>query len=326
MKKLISILLVLLVGLSFSVAAFADDSPNVKVTFSGNSQFSLPTEQPLISTIPVNSSNPTNANISFGDPVRGTNFNGYTVPITLPTYTHPGLYEYHITQNSGKAQGVAYDADPIVFVVLVKSGTNEQGEPIIITQSGIKKGADGTKKADFENSFSFGSLRVKNTVEINNGNQDQEFTIGVIFTVPQNEDDTTVQNTITYQIKDEDGTTVTTDTEIPPTSWSEGKLCSVSIKLKPGQSVTFSNVPKDVSYSVVQEDLTGYDSPTYTGKSGSIDANSVAEAEVKNNISSNLITGVFFNNAVYVAVLAIAVAGLVLLCIRSVRKNGKDTF
>ena len=319
MKKLISILLVLLVCLSFSVAAFADDSPNVKVTFSGNSQFSLPTEQPLISTIPVNSSNPTNANISFGDPVRGTIFNGYTVPITLPTYTQPGLYEYHITQNSGKAQGVAYDADPIVFVVLVKSGTNEQGEPIIITQSGIKKGTDGTKKAAFENTFSSGSLSVTNTIKDDPGNSNEEFTIDVEFYVPENEEETTVQNTITYQIQNGEAITIS------PESWGGGKVCTVSIKLKPGQTVAFNNVPTGVTYSVSRRDQTGYDAPSYENRTGTIN-NSLIEASVTSSPNVNLFTGVVLNNALYLVVLLIAVAGLVLLCIRSVRKNGKDTF
>lgn len=311
MKKFLSALIILLFCLSLPIVAFADDSepqtPNVIVSFDGDGIFTVPEEAPLTAEASQNADNPGTEMISFDPPKAVTDLNGYKVPIHFPAYTHVGIYSYTIRQTAGTAQGVTYDTDPIDFLVLAQYDTDGT---IIVGDSGMKANEQNKKKASFENVCRFGSLSVSNTVRGSTGDLNKEFSISVTLTLPEGE--TTVQNTISYQI--DNGEAIS----ILPSSWT-GKVCTVSIPLKNGQTATFSNIPTGINYTVGVENPSGYSS-NISNDEGLIGTDTPT-TEINFSSAVSITTGLILNNAPYLITLAVAAGGLVLFILRRYRKH-----
>jgi len=321
MKKVISVILISLFCAVSSISASADldlkTAPSFTVYYeSSGAGSTVPTETLEFSSVPAQS-NPANGNISFGTQTRsGAEI---TVPILLTVnYSIPGIYSYTITQTEGSTLGVSYDTKPIVFCVLV-GYDEENGGQIKVLQTGAGKDEDsGMKKTGFTNTcnYSHGTLQIMNTVNGNTGDRNKEFTINVSFTAPENK---SIADVITYS-EPETGT----PKEISVESWKipEGgsaRTVSVTVKLKNAQTVTFSNVPAGVMYTVSQTREDGY-TLEYEGENGTISADTPASAKFTNSSSGSLGTGIFFKRMPYIIILALGIIGLVLL-LRGKRKR-----
>ena len=268
MKKAACIILLFLVCLNFTAAAYADGGQNESggngsgnqpstvpaftVTYSNLPEgVSVPSDEVSFLCEPVSGyNNPENLMLSFGTPtVSGSVM---TVPFVFPDeYSVIGEYRYSIRQNAGKLMGVTYDDVPFVFCVLV--GYSDDGSIGVVASGAGSDGTGGGKKIGFENIYRTGTLNVTNTVEGNIGDRDKDFAITVTFSIPE---ESSIESPITYSVPGVDSPqTIAVD------AWQtsgSNKTTSVTIHLKSSQSATFSNVPAGVSYTVSPTQEEGY--------------------------------------------------------------------
>ena len=105
-----------------------------------------------------------------------------------------------------------------------------------------------------------------------------------------------------------------------PANWGDG-TASADITLKHGETVTFENIPYDVTYTVVENDYTadGYDVASYkmngidaSDGSGMIDS-AADTVEITNNKGGEVDTGINLDSMPYIMILAlVAVCAVVM--------------
>lgn len=294
MKKAACIILLFLVCLNFTAAAYADAGQNGDGDgSSGNQPSTVPAFTVTYSNLPDGVSIPPNEGSFLCEPVSGTNnpenlmlsfgtptVSGsvMTVPFVFPDgYSVIGEYHYSIRQDAGKIMGVTYDDVPFVFCVLV--GYSDDGSIGVVASGAGSDGTGGGKKIGFENIYRTGTLNVTNTVEGNIGDRDKDFAITVTFSIPE---ESSIESPITYSVPGVDSPqTIAVD------AWQtsgSNKTTSVTIHLKSSQSATFSNVPAGVSYTVMPTQAEGYMQTVSQGP-GTIAADSSASAGVTNTMS-----------------------------------------
>lgn len=338
MKKFLSIMLALVMVLSMSTVAFAaegddDSSSSTPTTWTDMTTVTLTKEYKLTnpattspaetfsfsalactgvtdagvgsngsvvtaSTAPV----PTIASVNFVAGAAGDATNGkQTVTITLPSYDAVGVYTYTFTETDGGTAGVTYRNDAIKLVVTVI----EQSGKVRVAAVHTEGDAEGAQKSDtFDNTYSAGSLSVKKKVTGDFGDKKKEFTVKVTFTAPTGD---TVREAISYV----DGTETKT-IEADESGWTGSK--EVEITLKDAETVTFTNIPYGVTYTVEENDYTseGYDPASYdNNKTGTINAASVT-TEITNNKGGTVNTGIDLDSMPYVLMLAVACVGMFL--------------
>lgn len=226
------------------------------------------------------------------------------ITVKLPEYTSVGVYTYTINEVAGYMAGVTYYTDDIKLVVTVIQG--EDGK--IRVAAVHTEGENEAKTDDFKNVYEAGKLNVKKIVTGNLGDQSKNFEVTVTFTAPEG---LTVGAPITYV---DDGEEKTIDGD-----WTESK--SVTIDLKHNETVTFTNIPYEVTYTVKESDYTGadgYDEAKYEGSDvtddkkaeGTLDFSS-ENVNITNNKESEVDTGINLDSMIYIAILAVAAVGLV---------------
>lgn len=242
-----------------------------------------------------------------------------TISIVLPTYTTVGEYFYNITETDTGVAGVTYLGDTIVMKVQVFWNPDTKALDRYVTFR------IGSQKIDgFTNTYEAGTLTVSKTVEGNMGDTNKEWNFTVVFSAPEGD---TVMGDIT--------TSATGDATAPTTiaagddGWSTTKTST--FKLVSGQSVKFSNIPQGVSYTVSETEagLNGY--VTKVGDtelkkstdtvSGEIAAHEDDTVAVKNTKNVDIDTGVTLDSTVYMMIMALALAGFVVLKIRRREEN-----
>lgn len=260
------------------------------------------------------------------------------VTATLPDYSGAdagiGDYWYEVKETAGTTAGVVYDTTTYYLHVQVVL----RGAGVTVSQVALHKTApadDGsyTNTADnktegFTNEYSAGEVTVTKKVTGNMGDKNKPFDITVTFTAPEGK---TVTGDIKYT---ENGTekTIAAGAE----GWTGNK--SVTISIKDGASVTFTNVPDGVTYTVVEADYTvdGYDAPDYAfdnatetgdtvtadGASGKI-SDSADKLTVTNNKTSTIDVGVIVENAPFVLAIALVITAALLMFLKK-RKKAED--
>lgn len=260
------------------------------------------------------------------------------VTATLPDYSGAdagiGDYWYEVKETAGTTAGVVYDTTTYYLHVQVVL----RGAGVTVSQVALHKTApadDGsyTNTADnktegFTNEYSAGEVTVTKKVTGNMGDKNKPFDITVTFTAPEGK---TVTGDIKYT---ENGTekTIAAGAE----GWTGNK--SVTISIKDGASVTFTNVPDGVTYTVVEADYTveGYDAPDYAfdnaaetgdtvtadGASGKI-SDSADKVTVTNNKTSTIDVGVIVENAPFVLAIALVITAALLMFLKK-RKKAED--
>lgn len=317
MKKLFSTLLTLVFILSFGSVAMATtptpptypmpkaftyvksfDNPPINPAGTFNftvaplkvENYTSPTPGP---TVPV--FNPASFAITLienGGPVSGG--------LTFPTYSEIGDYYYTITETGGDIAGVTYFTTPRIMKVVV-GRVGDDYKPLFYV---IYENANSMKKAvGVENDYDAGSLEVKKNVTGSFGNKNEFFKVRVTF----NLNGKTLGSTIKYVggVKQ-------------PIEASLVGL-SVEIEIKDGETVTFTNIPVGVTWTVEEIDAKGH-TPTYSATTGGVVKDQATEVTITNNLEKEIETGISLDSIPYIMILGLAVLGISGLFLRR-RKN-----
>lgn len=325
MKKILSLALALVLVLSMSTVAFAvegestyDDMSTVTLTKEyklTNSGTISPAEIFAFSTLTctnvtdaadgvttANAPVPTIANVSYTAGEAGGANAKKNITINLPTYDSVGIYTYTFTETDGGTAGVTYRSDAITLVVTVIEQNGKVRVAVVHTED-----EGEAKSGEFNNEYSAGSLSVKKTVTGIMGDQQKEFTVKVTFNAPKGD---TVREAITYV----DGTE--TKTIAAGEGWTGSK--EVEITLKHDETVTFTNIPYGVTYTVVENDYTaeadgGYDAASYNFDDNNKKIDTASEnVTITNNKDGDIDTGINMDSMPYILLLAVACMGLIV--------------
>ena len=343
MKKILAMILAMLLVMSMTAAFAAEDQETVNIkktykavnggvspaeTFSFSSFTQVSIAENDAATWPETLPTITDISYSEGDATSDGTGNGTkTATITLPTYTAVGVYTYSFNEvtPTTKTAGVTYNSDTLYLVVtVVQDGDNKPRVAAVHCEGEISPSYEegSTKTDEFENTYESGTLAVSKTVTGNLGDKSKYFDVTVTFTAADGE---AIKSTIKYS-----GGKYTTEQTVSGNT--------VTIQVKDSDTVTFTNVPEGVSYTVVEADYTkkadnteDYDAAVYansdntttTTGSGSIDAGDADTVGITNNKDITIDTGVILQYAPYIAILAVVLAGAILLIIRR-RRNNED--
>lgn len=344
MKKLISIVLALMLVFSLATVAFAVDDPSTEpstptysdmstVTITKNYEatntgtkspaetFSFTIERTSVTDAAdgVTSANmplPTIGSVSYvaGDAGNETN-KSKNITVTLPAYTSVGIYTYTIKETAGTNAGVTYYGNNIRLVVtVIQDGTNKTRVAAVHTEIPTDENANPAKSNAFSNVYSAGTLAVKKLVTGNLGDQTKPFNVTVEFTAPSGK---TVNEAITYI---DDGVEKT----IAKSDWKNGKA-SAEITLKHDETVTFTNIPYDVTYTVTESDYTsdGYDTASYAFGDEAKKIDSASDTvTITNNKSVTVDTGITLDSLPFILILAVCAGAAVLFVIK--RRNSVE--
>lgn len=321
MKKFLSLALALVLVLSMSTVAFAAEGE--ETTYTDKDSVTLTKEYKLTNagttspaetfdfsvltctkvtdaadgvntiTAPV----PTIASVSYSAGEAGGEKAKKDITITLPEYSSVGIYTYTFTETDGGTAGVTYRSDAITLVVTVIEQDGKVRVAVVHTE-----GEDEAKSGAFNNEYSAGSLSVKKTVTGIMGDKQKKFTVKVTFTAPEGD---SVRGDITYV----DGTE--TKTIAAGEGWTGSK--EVEITLKHDETVTFTNIPYGVTYTVNENDYTadGYDKASYNFDDNNKKIDTPSEnVTITNNKGGTIDTGINMDSMPYILLLAVACMGL----------------
>ena len=363
MKKLLSVILALVMILSLSTVAFAEGTGDTEVepgestgtTYAnqttvvlkkvygvvgnGNTSQESPAETFTFSTVRCDNVTSAGVDPATGKVVTANDAPTISIPsvsytkgeaggtnavknitISLPTYKAVGVYTYSFTETVGNTAGVTYrnESNRIKLVVTVL----EDKEGLIKVAAVHAENSESEDKTDeFPNVYSAGSLDVTKKVTGNMGDKNKEFTVKVRFNAPGG---MTVKSDITYV---EDGKTNT----IPAgTGWTDYK--EVEIALKHDETITFTNIPYGVTYTVTENSYTGegYDAPDYAytddaaeNKQGDqiINSNKETATITNNKNTDNIDMGVTLDSLPYILLLAVACVGMAVVLTKKRRED-----
>ncbi len=237
--------------------------------------------------------NPDTTNLTVDDlQVTGTT---NTVNVDLPAYTQVGLYHYTIKEDPGKTQGVTYaqtEYDEIHISVLVSYDDNGD----LKAESGITADESGEKNDLMVNDYEVGVLEVTKEVKGNLGDKNKDFNVTVTFKAEQGK---TVQDTIKYT---DDGTEKT----IEASAWTNGEA-TASITLHSGETVSFTNIPRDITYDVkeAEENQDGYTTTyAFSDNTKEIGKTETDTVTITNEKGTEIDTGITMNRLPYILIVA----------------------
>lgn len=241
-------------------------------------------------------------------------------------FPNVGIYYYTVTEAPSGNAGVKTHEDAMLLKVSV--GYNEAGtalEEKYAFYNGMNSTTGegtGTKGAAIGNTYSAGSLEVKKFVTGSLGDKNKKFNVTVTFTAPAGK---TVAEDISYA---ENGQPET----IKPSDWKDG-VVTKKIAVAHGDTVTFTNIPYDVTYTVVEDDYTkaadgttkDYDPAKYefsdTNPIKAIDSANDTVTITNHKGDDNIDTGVILDNAPYILMLAVVAGGAMTLVIKKRREE-----
>lgn len=240
-------------------------------------------------------------------------------------YNKVGKYAYTISENETKIPGITKDAHTYEMIVTVvnKKNTNLDNNTGYGYYVGMY-GADGNKvPAEFTNTYNSYSLEVKKTVQGNFGDLGDTFTFYITLGGADGKDNNYASATVTVS---------------DAANAANGKTWTIgggqqTVTLKHGQTITVSNLPVGVTYTVTEK-KTNDDSTawvyTTTGEAvanaenvlPSITAdNDANKVEIVNKHEGTPDMGVVLDNAPYIAMLAIVAIGGVALMLNKRRRD-----
>lgn len=237
-----------------------------------------------------------------------------TFEVTLPEYETVGIYKYTLQEVAGNTAGVTYRTDAITLVVNV---INVEGGKIRVSGVHAEKADSDDKSSSFDdNKYSAGALDVTKTVAGNMGDKDKYFEFTVTLNAPDGAD---VKSVI--GVNGADLSYVDAESgEKNPSDITIGQ--GTVFYLKHGETLTFTNVPYGVTYTVVENDANkdGYTTTVTGTASGKIEAPDT-KVGYTNEKKGDVDTGVVLNNMPYILVLAVLAAGVAVFIIRKRRED-----
>lgn len=346
MKKLISLTLALMLVFSLATVAFAanvdEEEPPAETTYTDMSTVTLTKQYTLTNsgttspaetftfTVPectsvadggivngavvTKDTAPTFTNncwtaISYasGDAGKTENMTK-TATLTLPNFQAVGKYTYTFSEVDNNTAGVSYREGTMRLIIDVIQGENNKVRVAHVHA----ESSTGTKTAIFTNTYSAGSLLVTKNVTGIMGDQQKDFTVKVTFTAPTGD---TVREAITYV----DGT----ETKTIAADWAGSQ--EATITLKHGETVTFTNIPYGVTYTVEENNYTadGYDAASYKFDDSNKKIDSASEnVTITNNKGGTPDTGITLDTLPFVLILAVCAGAVVLFVIK--RRNSAE--
>lgn len=239
-------------------------------------------------------------------------------------YNKVGKYAYTISENETEIPGITKDAHTYEMIVTVVNKqkdnlTNETGYGYYVGMYD----AEGQKvPAVFTNTYNSYSLEVKKTVEGNFGDLGDTFTFYITLGKEDGKDDNYA--TATVHVSD-------TSNPANNATWTIGGG-QQTVTLKHGQTITVSNLPAGVTYTVTEK-KTNDDGSTWvyktTGEAVAINDvlpsitanNNENKVEIVNKHEGTPDMGVVLDNAPYIAMLAIVAIGGVALMLNKRRRD-----
>lgn len=266
-------------------------------------------DETLEFTSTPDSGNPDTTNVTITG-YKATDKSG-NITVNIPSYSKAGVYKYTIAEKPGSSQGVTYSTDTVGMTVLVSYDYENEK---LVTTIGITKNTSGVKENEFTNKYEVGDLELTKTVSGNLANREQYFEVTVTFTATNK-----VNSDITVS-----GASDEESNQTVLKGWTGNK--PVNVKIKHNETITFQNVPKDVTYTVVeaakhsQADPNGTDGSkgytvTYSEETKKITASTVSTS-ITNTKNVTPDTGITLETLPYVLMMALAMMGLVALKLR----------
>lgn len=237
-------------------------------------------------------------------------------------FPNVGIYYYTVTEAESGNAGVTTHAGAMLLKVYVIYNDSRLEEKYVFyngMDSTTGEGTTGTKDAAIENTYSAGSLEVKKVVTGNLGDKSKLFNVTVTFTAP---DGKTVAGDISYVEGGE-------RKAIAPSDWKDG-VVTKKIAVSHGDTITFTNIPYDVTYTVVEDDYTettegakDYDEAKYefSDEHEKIDSANDTVTITNNKGDNHIDTGVILDNAPYILMLAVVAGGAMTLVIKKRREE-----
>ena len=215
-----------------------------------------------------------------------------------------GVYTYEIEEiiPTTKTAGITYETEKMYLVLTILSEGTDTKHYVAALHKGS---VDGQKTESVENSYDAGALTVSKKTTGNLADLDKAFAFTITFTAAEGAQITAAQK---------QAITVTTPENVTG-SWADDGLV-YTISLKDSQSVKFENLPEGTKYAVAE------DSEEYTGADEYSDADKVISGgdndtvEFTNTLDVEIDTGVALDSTVYMLIMALALAGFVVLKIR----------
>lgn len=258
------------------------------------------------------------------------------VAVNVPaadTYKSVGYYYYQFKETTGNTAGVIYAAD--TYAIRVAVVNDDTTGKLKIGKVALLNVTNNNEKAtEVTNEYSAGTLVIKKEVTGNMGDKTKEFTVTVTFTALENK---VIKAPI--NIATSDNNSLNNPPEATITEGNEG-TASATIKVKDGTTVTFTNIPKGVTYTVVETSADGYKaSYTATSNNGTVDnttgvsgtisddnnGDSMAQTvTITNNKGIDIDTGIFVSNLPYLLALAGIAAAALLFFAGKKRHSGED--
>lgn len=355
MKKVVSVVLALIMVLALGTVAFAENADctfNIPVYYVAENEGSV---KPAIGVklvvadcetkgAPSLKASEVTLNFAQSTEMEDVQFAEFTVDAS--TLTKPGKFVYTISQETIGDEdyaGLEFDENEATLTVYVKQGATAEDFTVSVDikydNAKINGGkfdgekyvkvTEGTNKTTeagsvFTNTYSAASknndsdgFAVSKIVTGDFGDKTMDFAVTVTFTSEKK-----VALPITYTVGGEDKSVTL---EKNKDDKYEG---TAVITIKHGDTISFSNVPYGVAYSVVEnsyEDYqTSYKSIDKTGEkdtvlsktgAGTVEIANLA-VEITNDNQSSVDTGVIFDYLPYVLILAFVAAACVLLVVK----------
>ena len=236
-----------------------------------------------------------------------------------------GKYAYTISEDDTKIPGITKDAHTYEMIVTVvnkqnKDLTNETGYGYYVGMYD----ADGNKvPAEFTNTYNSYSLEVTKTVKGNFGDLGDTFTFYITLGKDNDKNDNYAAATVSVS---------DTNNSAHNATWTVGGG-QQTVTLKHGQTITISNLPVGVTYTVTEKktndngsawvyNTTGEAVENDKGVLPSVTAsNESNKVEIVNEHEGTPDMGVVLDNAPYIAMLAIVAIGGVALMLNKRRRD-----
>lgn len=239
-------------------------------------------------------------------------------------YNKVGKYAYTISENETNIPGITKDPHTYEMIVTVVNKqkdnlTNETGYGYYV---GMYDAEEQKVPAVFTNTYNSYSLEVKKTVQGNFGDLGDTFTFYITLGGADGKDNNYASATVTVS---------------DAANAANGKTWTIgggqqTVTLKHGQTITVSNLPVGVTYTVTEKktnddgtawvyDTTG-EAVAINGVLPSITANNNEnKVEIVNKHEGTPDMGVVLDNAPYIAMLAIVAIGGVALMLNKRRRD-----
>ena len=316
MKKLLSLAMALVMGLSMGAPVLAVEAPE------DWKEIKVEKKIDLTNTGTENPAETFDFTVGAGV-VTGTGVTGVEAPaignfsisfeegqvasftnLGLPEYDHVGIYTYEIRETAGNTAGMRYNTDAYKLRVTVLNDGNGGFKRVVTLVTGEKD----VKRDIISNTFEAGELVVTKEITGNFSQSTDKFVVTVTLTPDTGkvlkEGPITVTGAAGQTgsvVKNDDGTV------------------TVTFTVTHNSTVTIANVPYDVSY-VVTEDSGDYKEKITDTDNGKIDKDT-QKVKIVNTLDQEVATGVNLDNLPYILVLALVGVGLISFTVRKRVRN-----